>query len=75
MTRMQSSASGCFDLLYKHFNYIKNMGRQWPSMTTLYILNDKNIDKINNIQKTKGSDYLTTLTLGQYMYIIYYNIL
>ena len=33
--------------------------------TSLYILNDKNIDKINNIPKTKGSDYLTMLTLGQ----------
>ena len=37
MTRMQSSASGRFDLLYKHFNYIKNMGRQWPSMPRHYI--------------------------------------
>ena len=32
--------------------------------TSLYILNDKNIDKINDIPKTKGSDYLTMLTLG-----------
>ena len=72
MTRMQSSASGCFDLLYKHFNYIKNMGRQWPSMPRHYISSMIRIlIKSTIFQKTKGSDYLTMLTLGQLTFIFF----
>ena len=63
---MQSSASGCFDLLYKHFNYIKHMGRRWPSMPRDYISPMiRTLIKWTIFQETKGSDYLTMLTLGQ----------